>query len=493
MSKGRNSRNIEKTDINWSNFKILRTNKDNSVIFRCKYCHRARIKKEKNKIIKISGHKRNCIGLNKNNFSNDKNIIDSHNTNKNSNISHDITINLNNDSKNDIIFKSKNIYFIENNNFINTKIQKNDFSLKVAEEKQKLFQLLINVFDKKNNLNKHQEEIGVYYINRHKILGKGAFSEVFLGEDIFQRMNVAILQIKKENEENFIIEDFVLGRIQGKGNFPQLYHTYMDDKYVYMVECLMGPNLHLLHKLCDYRFDFYTVINIGLDLLKNIRILHELGFIHRDLKPDNIVFGNLCFENSDKRKEIGIIDFGNSKINIKSNGKINYCNKKVELHGNKSFSSTNALKNHDVREKDDIISIFYILLYFLKGELPWKTSNLKGKHLSKNEIIEIREKVPLKKICENISKDFSNLIEKIFKMSDNENVDYDFIIDSLENIKRIEEGKQINKPEKFCWIELLKNYSKNPKDVNEIKRNKIKKMLDKYCLRLKDYLNYIES
>ena len=118
-----------------------------------------------------------------------------------------------------------------------------------------------------------------------------------MGEDKFQRMAVAILQMNIENYEKLYNESFILQRIHGKGNFPQLYNTFEDDSYYYMVENLMGPNLKILHKLCDNKFDYYTTINIAIDLIQNIKILHSLGFIHRDLKPDNLVFGNFCFEN----------------------------------------------------------------------------------------------------------------------------------------------------------------------------------------------------
>ena len=66
---------------------------------------------------------------------------------------------------------------------------------------------------------------------------------------------------------------------------------------------------------------------------------------------------------------------------------------------NKSYSSTNALKDKDVSQIDDIISIFYILIYFYKGNLPWKKKNLRGEKLTVNEIIEIRQNIGLKELC----------------------------------------------------------------------------------------------
>lgn len=484
---------IANGDINWNYFKIHNINKDGTILFRCKICRQCKLRKEKNQIIRIYGHKKNCIGakspiLPKSNY-----LKSSFNTDNKVPNSSELTNKIDNEITKDKSYKSCQYDKSEENNIIDTTIILNESFGNNIIKKQKLFQLLINSFDKNNNLNKYQEKMGIYYVNRNKIIGEGSYSKVFLGEDEFQRMNVAVLQMDINDEDSFTTETFVLERIHGKGNFPQIYNSYMDENYFYIVENLMGPNLNILHKLCDKKFNYYTVVNIAIDLMKNIRIIHELGFIHRDLKPDNIVFGNLCFENSDKRNEIGIIDFSNAKINIKANGKFKYTNKKVKCQGNKSFSSTNALKDKDVQNKDDIISIFYVLLYFLKGELPWKSKDLKGIRLSKNEIIEIREKFTLKKLCENIPNDFENLVEYVFNMPSDINLDYDYIVENLEKIKKIEESKQNNNLEKFCWIELLEKYLERSKDIDQVKRDKIKAMLDKYCIKLKEYLLYIKS
>ena len=492
MSKGRYKRITERSSINWNNCDIYKINKNKSIIFRCRFCHQSRLKKEKKQIIKLSGHKHNCTVICKNicfKNKNSENLLSSfettYNTLENSLKSNDNLIN-------DKSYIMEKIYKNKKENIDNNKNKRKIFTEQPVKDKKKLFKLLINIFDKRDNLNCLQELMGIYYINRNKIIGEGAFSHVFLGEDKYQKMNVAILQMNIEREDKFNIETFALSKIHGKGNFPQLYHTYVDDNYYYLVENLMGPNLKLLHKICDKKFDYYTVINISIDLLKHIEILHGLGFVHRDLKPDNLVFGNLCYENSNMKNEIGIIDFSNCKINIKSNGEIKFCNNKVECQGNRCFSSTNALKDKDVNYKDDLISIFYILIYFMKGELPWSKKNLMGKSFSKKEIIKIRENTTLKQLCANIPKDFEQLIGKVFRMKENENIDYNYIKNNLEKIKRKEEKRQINKPEKFCWISLLKKYLEKSKEIYPGTNELIKKMIERYNIKLKDYLEYLK-
>ena len=136
---------------------------------------------------------------------------------------------------------------------------------------------------------------------------------------------------------------------------------------------MMGFNLNDLFNLYYRQFDLMTIINIGIDLIKTIEILHEKGFIHRDLKPDNLVFGCLCLENIKFKNNIGIIDFRNSKslYNKKSSIIFSY---NYMLRGNKAFSSNNALMDMDTTFNDDIESIFLFTYTYSQWQLSLETS-----------------------------------------------------------------------------------------------------------------------
>ena len=125
----------------------------------------------------------------------------------------------------------------------------------------------------------------------------------------------------------------------------------------------MGFDLKTLFKLCDKKFDLITTLNIGIDIIKNLKILHEAGFIHRDLKPDNLVFGPLCEENIKYKNDIGISDFGNSKFLKKKNGSINYTSKFYKCRGNRMFSSSNELLDIDIQHPMMILNLLSIFLY----------------------------------------------------------------------------------------------------------------------------------
>lgn len=58
------------------------------------------------------------------------------------------------------------------------------------------------------------------------------------------------------------------------------------------------------------RFSLKTVLMIGLQVIDRLEAYHKIGYVHRDIKPDNLVVGL-----NEKNQTVHLIDFGISKIN----------------------------------------------------------------------------------------------------------------------------------------------------------------------------------
>lgn len=64
--------------------------------------------------------------------------------------------------------------------------------------------------------------------------------------------------------------------------------TYEGFKYFIMVK--YGPNLkQMLRKCKAKRFSIKTALQIGMQIVERLQTLHEVGCLHLDLKPDNIL------------------------------------------------------------------------------------------------------------------------------------------------------------------------------------------------------------
>ncbi len=55
---------------------------------------------------------------------------------------------------------------------------------------------------------------------------------------------------------------------------------------------LLGPNLEDLFNYCGRKFSLKTVLMLPDQLIPRFQYIHAKGFIHRDIKPDNLLVGD---------------------------------------------------------------------------------------------------------------------------------------------------------------------------------------------------------
>lgn len=142
--------------------------------------------------------------------------------------------------------------------------------------------------------------------------------------------------------------------------------------------------------------------------MQRVEYVHSKGFIHRDIKPDNFLSGL-----GHKQQLIYIIDFGLAKRfrDAKTGEHIAYRSGK-SLTGTARYASLNTHLGFEQSRRDDLESLGFVLLYFLKGSLPWQGLRAKGKTQKYEAIKEKKASTTLEALCEGAPDAFKAYLSK---------------------------------------------------------------------------------
>ncbi|KZT24479.1 AGC/NDR protein kinase [Neolentinus lepideus HHB14362 ss-1] len=150
-------------------------------------------------------------------------------------------------------------------------------------------------------------KLGLEDFRTVKVIGKGAFGEVRLVQKTDTGKIYAMKTLKKEEmlKKDQLAHVRAERDVLAESDSPwvvQLYYSFQDPMYLYLImEFLPGGDLMTMLIKYDTFSEDVTRFYIA-ECVLAIEAVHKLGFIHRDIKPDNILI--------DKDGHIKLSDFG---------------------------------------------------------------------------------------------------------------------------------------------------------------------------------------
>ncbi|XP_023383566.1 tau-tubulin kinase 2 isoform X2 [Pteropus medius] len=235
--------------------------------------------------------------------------------------------------------------------------------------------------------------VGILVKERWKVLrkiGGGGFGEIYDALDMLTRENVALkVESAQQPKQVLKMEVAVLKKLQGKDHVCKFIGCGRNDRFNYVVMQLQGRNLADLRRSQSRgTFTISTTLRLGRQILESIESIHSVGFLHRDIKPPRAVAG---------------------------------------FRGTVRYASINAHRNREMGRHDDLWSLFYMLVEFVVGQLPWR------KIKDKEQVGSIKERYDHRLMLKHLPPEFSIFLDHISSLDYFTKPDYQLLTSVFDN------------------------------------------------------------
>uniref|UniRef100_A0A3B3S7P3 Tau tubulin kinase 2a n=1 Tax=Paramormyrops kingsleyae TaxID=1676925 RepID=A0A3B3S7P3_9TELE len=223
-----------------------------------------------------------------------------------------------------------------------------------------------------------------------KKIGGGGFGEIYEALDLLTRVNVALkVESAQQPKQVLKMEVAVLKKLQGKDHVCRFVGCGRNDRFNYVVMELQGRNLaDLRRSMARGTFTVSTTLRLGRQILEAIESIHSVGFLHRDIKPPRPVAG---------------------------------------FRGTVRYASVNAHQNREMGRHDDLWSLFYMLVEFIVGQLPWR------KIKDKEQVGKLKETYDHRLMLKHLPLEFSVFLDHICSLDYFTKPDYQLLMSVFEN------------------------------------------------------------
>jgi serine/threonine protein kinase len=251
-------------------------------------------------------------------------------------------------------------------------------------------------------------EIGDILNTRYQVtrmIGAGAFGAIFEVQNVEDGNLYAAKLERSEVQPCQLQPEFKLYKLLSHAPaFPAVYDFWTERDWRGMVMDRLGFSLGHHYREFGKRLSMKTVLHCAVQMISRLEYLHQRSFVHRDIKPDNFVFGVGTQSNT-----LYVIDFGLARKyrNMTTLEPFPYEEGKG-LIGTTRYVSINVHLGVEQSCRDDLESVGYVLIALAAGRLPWDDICD-----VQREVQEAKMNVPLDVLCQNLPFEFFTYMENV--------------------------------------------------------------------------------
>ncbi len=210
-------------------------------------------------------------------------------------------------------------------------------------------------------------------------IGGGGMGEVYRGRQLSRGRPIAIKMISPVSplgdkaagcfrREIEVLRDLLMPSGEGHPSIVTFYDIHeIDGQFHLVMEYVDGKNALDWVRNLEQPLPISSAAQIGRHLLSALEFAHSKGYVHRDVKPSNLlIMGPM------HRPRVKLTDFGLAKSFAETEGFTTTFTREGDVGGSIGFISPDQISQYsEVREPADIYSAAVTLFYLLTGRYPY--------------------------------------------------------------------------------------------------------------------------
>ena len=253
-----------------------------------------------------------------------------------------------------------------------------------------------------------------------KKLGEGSFGKVYK-EEYNNEYYALKFENRKKGQTLLENEATIMTYLKGP-NIPLIKSFGYSGDYNILVMQLLDKSLEDIFNKRT-KFSVKTTCMLGYQMVTVLQYIHDRHIIHRDIKPDNFVMGA-----NENNAHLYLLDFGLAKKYRSSRTLIQYpLIKKKKLTGTARYASIHALEEMEQSRRDDLESVGYVLMYFLRGGLPWQGLKIRSKEDRYKKILAKKKETTPEELCKGFPDEFRQFVSYTRNLEYTQQPDYNML------------------------------------------------------------------